>query len=136
MSRNHTAFFIVLLLIVILVMVYGVIPFYYKTYTLEISPEAARAAKNSYGLIIDVRTPKEREELGFYPNSIPISIEKLRTEVPLDLAGHTRVPLLVYSNGDARAALAAETLYDMGYQNVKYIKTTYDAMMPPGRLAM
>ncbi len=36
------------------------------------------AKSRRFGLIIDVRTPKERDTLGYYPNSIPISINKLQ----------------------------------------------------------
>ena len=43
--------------------------------SLKISVGEAKARR--FGLIIDVRTPKEREQLGYYPNSIPISPDTL-----------------------------------------------------------
>lgn len=97
----------------------------------EISAQEARARR--FRLIIDVRTPKEREELGYYPNSIPISVEELKKEVPFLIGSglhslHT--PILVYSNGDRRAHLAAEMLYQLGYTQVRYISQSYLSLLP------
>lgn len=110
----------------------------YLVYTYYVSPtrsepslriSVGQAKARRFGLIIDVRTPKERELLGYYPNSIPISLEKLQQEVPLDISSKSTW-ILVYSNGDPRAAAAAEILYRMGYRNVRYIKETYLSLMP------
>jgi rhodanese-related sulfurtransferase len=99
--------------------------------SLEIHPSEAKFKR--FGLIIDVRTPKEREELGFYPNSIPIAIQDLLQEIPFligsGLSSKT-TSILVYDNGDRRAHIAAEMLYDMGYQKVQYLSTSYDRMLP------
>lgn len=95
--------------------------------SLRISIEEAKSRR--FGLIIDVRTPKERELLGYYPNSIPISAQRLQQEVPLDISSKNTW-ILVYSNNDNRAAAAAEILYRMGYRNVRYIKETYLSLMP------
>jgi rhodanese-related sulfurtransferase len=95
--------------------------------SLLISVAEARARR--FGLIIDVRTPKERELLGFYPDSIPIQPSQIMKQIPLDIT-NKNTWILVYSNRDNRAAAAAETLYRMGYQNVKYIKDTYLSLMP------
>jgi rhodanese-related sulfurtransferase len=95
--------------------------------SLRISVAEAKARR--FGLIIDVRTPKERELLGFYPNSIPISLQKISQEVPLDIS-NKNTWILVYSNNDNRAPLAAETLYRMGYRNVRYISESYLSLMP------
>jgi rhodanese-related sulfurtransferase len=91
--------------------------------------DVPEAKARRFGLIIDVRTPKERDTLGFYPNSIPISINKLQTEVPLDISSKNTW-ILVYSNGDSRAQMGAEILYRMGYKNVRYITQTYLSLMP------
>jgi rhodanese-related sulfurtransferase len=110
----------------------------YLVYTYYTSPTRSEsslrisigeAKSRRFGLIIDVRTPKERELLGYYPNSIPISPERLQQEVPLDISSKNTW-ILVYSNGDPRAAAAAEILYRMGYRNVRYIKETYLSLMP------
>jgi rhodanese-related sulfurtransferase len=87
------------------------------------------AKSRRFGLIVDVRTPKERELLGYYPNSIPISPDRLQQEVPLDISSKSTW-ILIYSNGDNRAATAAEILYRMGYRNVRYINETYLSLMP------
>ena len=91
--------------------------------------DVPEAKARRFGLIIDVRTPKERDTLGFYPNSIPISIDKLQTEVPLDISSKNTW-ILVYSNEDNRAQMGAEILYRMGYKNVRYITQTYLSLMP------
>jgi rhodanese-related sulfurtransferase len=98
-----------------------------KKPSLRISIEEAKAKR--FGLIVDVRSLKERALLGFYPLSIPISIQSLRTQLPLDIS-NKQTPILVYSNGDSRAAEAAAIIYQMGYRNVSYIDKTYLAMMP------
>lgn len=94
---------------------------------LRISVGEAKARR--FGLIIDTRTPKERDQLGYYPNSIPISLEKLAKEVPLDISSKN-THILVYSNADYRAVIAAQLLYSMGYRNVRYINETYLSLMP------
>ena len=86
--------------------------------SLKISVGEARARR--FGLIIDVRTPKERELLGYYPNSIPV---ELNTNIPKNTW------ILVYS-GDNRAANAAEALHKLGYINVRYITESYNKLMP------
>ena len=89
---------------------------------LRISPDHAR--RQRFALILDVRTPKERELAGFYPNSIPVD--------PTPSSPRT-TPLLVYSNaGDERARRTAETLYDLGFIGVRYLSTSYLNMLPPG----
>ena len=118
---------ILLVVSVILFLIYSQTT--YPEHSLRISVAEARARR--FGLIIDVRTPIERDQMGYYPNSIPISMEKLRTEVPLDISSK-RTWILVYS-GDNRAAVAAEILYGMGYSNVKYITESYLKLMPGSR---
>jgi rhodanese-related sulfurtransferase len=97
------------------------------TTSLRISIEMAKAKR--FGLIVDVRSLKERATLGFYPLSIPISMQALRTELPLDIS-NKQTPILVYSNGDSRAAEAASIIYQMGYRDVSYIDKPYLALMP------
>jgi phage shock protein E len=87
------------------------------------------AKSRRFGLIIDVRTPKEREQLGYYPNSIPISVQTLEQQVPLDIA-NKNTWILVYCNSGQRSKQAAEILYRMGYKNVRYITESYLSLMP------
>ena len=99
--------------------------------TLEIPIHEVRSKR--FRLIIDVRTPKEREELGYYPNSIPIAVDQLQTDVPFLIGSglqSKQSPILVYSNGDRRAQLAAETLYHQGYTQVRFISTSYLSLLP------
>jgi rhodanese-related sulfurtransferase len=95
--------------------------------SLQISTGEARARR--FGLILDMRNAREREELGYYPNSIPVSFDQLSSEVPF-LNSNRAVSILVYSNGDNRAKVAAHALYQMGYRNARYITTSYLALMP------
>ena len=99
----------------------------YQAPPLRISVEVAKAKR--FGLIVDVRSPRERKLLGFYPLSIPISIQSLQSQIPLDIS-NKQTPILVYSNGDSRAAKAAAMIYQMGYHNVSYIDETYLSLMP------
>ena len=95
--------------------------------SLQISTGEARSRR--FGLILDVRSAREREELGYYPNSIPVSLDRLSSEVPF-LQSNRAVSIMVYSNGDNRAKMAAHALYQMGYRNTRYITTSYLALMP------
>ena len=96
-----------------------------------------RAKAQRFGLILDVRTPKEREELGYYPNSIPVSMNELQTEVPFLLGtkpndlSEKKTNILIYSTpGDRPAENAAEILYQMGYRNVRYINQSFLRLLP------
>ena len=70
-----------------------------------------------------------RRRLGKSAIWLSISLEKLRKEVPLDISSKT-THILVYSNGDDRAKVAAQLLYNMGYTNARYISETYLSLMP------
>jgi rhodanese-related sulfurtransferase len=98
-----------------------------KTPYLEIGVPEARSRR--FGLIIDVRTPKERELLGYYPNSIPIQIQHLGKQVPYDIS-NKNTWILVYSNADDRAKIGANILYKLGYPNVRYINESYLSLLP------
>ena len=121
----------IVILIVILTLCYIYMPMdsivYKMTPSLRIGVEEARMKR--FGLIIDVRTPKERNELGYYPLSIPISMNALEKEIPLDIS-NKNTPILIYSNGDTRAEKAAAIVYRMGYHRVSYIDGTYLQLLP------
>lgn len=102
-------------------LVHNIIP------SLHISTAEARSQR--FGLIIDVRTPEERTQLGYYPESIPMSIYDLQKGIALDIS-NKNTPILIYSNGDSRAEIAATIIYRMGYQNVRYISTSYLSLLP------
>jgi rhodanese-related sulfurtransferase len=119
----------IVILIVILVLCYLYMPLdqAYQMPSLRIGVEEARMKR--FGLIIDVRTPKERSELGYYPLSIPISLDALEKEIPIDIS-NKNTPILIYSNGDTRAEKAAAIVYRMGYHRVSYIDGTYLQLLP------
>jgi rhodanese-related sulfurtransferase len=121
-----------IVLCVMLYVVYQKIEFmHYAVPTLEATIDQARSMR--FRLVIDVRTPKEREELGYYPNSIPIAVDQLKKEVPFLIGSglqSLQSPILVYSNGDRRAQLAAEMLHALGYTQVRYISKSYLSLMP------
>lgn len=103
--------------------------------SLLIDTNLARAQR--FGLILDVRTPKEREELGFYPDSKLVSMDELREEVPFLVGSkptdrsEKKINILIYSTpGDRRAENAAEILYEMGFHNVRYINQSYLKLLP------
>ena len=127
MRKLNTLLVALLLIIVPIVVYYSMDQIAIMKPSLALSILEARARR--FGLIIDVRSPKEREELGFYPNSIPISLERLQKEVPMDISSKD-TSILVYSNGDYRANKAADILYNMGYHKVRYISKPYLALMP------
>lgn len=97
------------------------------TPSLHISIDEARSRR--FGLIIDVRTAEERAQLGYYPQSIPMSIHDIQKGISLDIS-NKNTPILIYSNGDGRAKAAADIVYHMGYHNVSYISSTYLSLLP------
>jgi rhodanese-related sulfurtransferase len=92
--------------------------------SLEISVADARTRR--FGLILDVRSLQEREEMGFYPNSIPFDPEDWKKD---GLVGKA-TSIMVYSNGDGRAQRIAEQLYQAGYQNIHYITSSFTSLLP------
>ena len=96
------------------------------TPSLRVTPQEARARR--YGRIFDVRSPMERDRLGYFPHSLPLSMENMEKGIPLDVPMTTQI--LVYSNGDDRAQRAAEQISRMGYPHVRYLQETYQALMP------
>lgn len=119
-------FTIVVLLLVAIVAIYLSVAAIHPHPPLLLTTEEARQAR--FGLIIDVRSPKDREYLGYYPNSISLSLGTLPQQIGKLTSKATSI--LVYSNGDSDAQKAAELLYSMGFHNVHYINTTYQRLMP------
>jgi rhodanese-related sulfurtransferase len=117
---------IILVLIIYLIYMYSNTP---KNIGPSLKISVGEARSRRFGFIIDVRTPKERSVLGYYPNSVPIPLERLREQVPLDISSKNTW-ILIYSNADSKAGQAAEILYRMGYSNVRYINETYLSLLP------
>lgn len=112
----------ILLFLIIFIIIYTAYPYFispiYPEYSLNISISEARSRR--FGLIIDIRTTKERER-GYYPNSIPMD----KLHMP-DISKNTWI--LIYSG--ERASTAAEKLHRIGYENVRYINESYQKLMP------
>ncbi len=94
--------------------------------SLRVSVQEARARR--YGRIFDVRTPAERDQLGYLPHSVPLSLTNLENGIMVDVPFPTTI--LIYSNNDDRAARAAHILKRRGYLDVHYLQETYDSLMP------
>lgn len=118
---------LLVILIFIVAIIYNKVTPIYREYSLQITPQEARSRR--FGMILDVRTPKEREELGYYPNSIPMNLSTLHTDISRYVP-NKNTSILIYSNGDQRAINASEILYNIGYHQVHYIKETYTSLMP------
>jgi rhodanese-related sulfurtransferase len=127
MVHTGKGLMIVILIVILVVSYLHMQPATYQMPTLRISVEEARSKR--FGLIIDVRTPKERSELGYYPLSIPISLDALEKQIPIDIS-NKNTPILIYSNGDTRAEKAAAMVYRMGYHRVSYMDGTYLQLLP------
>jgi rhodanese-related sulfurtransferase len=140
MMRYRALPLVLFIAVVILLLVGPFRPFSFQKDGLEISAEAAR--RRRHALILDVRTPKEREAFGFFPESIPVDPSRVTDEVPFLLGqkpGSDQpprpTPILVYSNaGDGRAQQVAERLFSIGFTGVRYLKDSYLDMLPPGPL--
>jgi len=126
---KYNAPFVTLIVVIILALLVSFQMPPQKESALRIGVAEARSRR--FGLIVDVRTPRQRDLLGYYPNSIPISMERLHKEVPLDIS-NKNMWILVYGagSGDDTARLAAEKLYRMGYSNTRYITESYLSLMP------
>ena len=94
-----------------------------------ISPQEAKTRR--FGLILDVRSMRERELYGYYPNSVIIPFEELTPQSISDLVSKN-TSILIYCKKGRRAGQAALMLKKWGFKNVKYIDQPYNSMMPPG----
>jgi rhodanese-related sulfurtransferase len=132
---------LVLLLGILLYLLYASASSLLPSPSLHLSAEQAR--RQRFALILDARTPRDREEGGFYPNSIPVDPATVQDEVPFLLGQRPTdrtpraTPILVYSQaGDGKAKQVAETLYTMGYTGVRYLTESYVSLLPPGGSAL
>jgi rhodanese-related sulfurtransferase len=125
----------IVLLFAVLILI-GILTYNYFVYNVAnnpnsmlISPQEAKSRR--FGLILDVRTHKERELYGEYPNSVIIPFEELTQQSISDLVSKD-TSILIYCKTGRRAGQAALMLKSWGFKNVKYINQTYNSMMPPG----
>ncbi len=98
----------------------------------RISSEEAkkRIAAHEVDLVLDVRTKKERETLGFLqnPKAIWVPAAELEKEIPPRFPDrHMRI--LIYCNTGHRARLATDKLREMGYNQVHYISSGWKSLV-------
>jgi rhodanese-related sulfurtransferase len=129
MAKRASIGFVLLIVLIVVIAVHSVSRSSTRVPDVSLQISTGEARSRRFGLILDMRNAREREELGYYPNSIPVSLDRLSSEVPF-LNSNRATSIMVYSNGDNRAKVAAHALYQMGYRNVRYITTSYLALMP------
>jgi len=83
----------------------------------------AKIAAKEFDTIVDVRTNMEYN-LGHAPDAVHLPIGEIEAKASSVLPDKT-ARILVYCNTGQRARAASETLYSMGYKNVRYIGGTY-----------
>lgn len=116
-------FFLVLAIFVAGALAY--LAYYAYASPLKISAEDAKQAifDRKVDVVLDVRTNIEYN-IGHYPEAVHIPTAELKQKVRKAIPNkNTRI--LVYCNTGQRARMAAETLQNMGYKNVRYITGPY-----------
>jgi rhodanese-related sulfurtransferase len=83
---------------------------------------------NKLDVILDVRTPLERQTLGFYPGSVNIQTSDLEEKMPKMYPNKNNL-ILLYCNTGQRARNATEKLHKMGYSNAIYIASGYKSLI-------
>lgn len=86
-----------------------------KTRIKEVSPKEAQSMRDDNTVYLDVREPNEWN-LGRVPGAIHLPRGQMEGKVEGMVPRDKRV--VVYCAGGSRSALAADTLQQMGYENV------------------
>ncbi|MBP8852374.1 MAG: sulfurtransferase [Moraxellaceae bacterium] len=99
----------------------------------EVSPEAAETLMREADAVIDVREPDEYQS-GHIPGAIniPRGLLEFRLSNSPELAARD-LNVMLYCKTSGRAALAARSLADMGYLQVRSIEGGYDAWHEAGK---
>ena len=99
----------------------------------EVSPEAAETLMREADAVIDVREPDEYQS-GHIPGTIniPRGLLEFRLSNSPELAARD-LNVILYCKTSGRAALAARSLADMGYLQVRSIEGGYDAWHEAGK---
>src|SRR3979409_918772 len=88
-----------------------------KQRIIEVTPREARGVHDrGDALFVDVREPNEYN-LGRIPGAMPLPRRTIETR--LESALPRDRPLILYCGGGSRSALAADTLQQMGWTNVR-----------------
>lgn len=129
MAKNQKIQNFLIILVVILSLTVFVLSM--KLYTLTGSKlipasQAKRLIKSGQiTQILDIRT-KVEYDLGHYPGSIHIPVNKINKETVKNLNKNTTT--LVYCNTGQRARYAANKLDKLGFKDVVYIDGTYNTI--------
>ena len=99
----------------------------------EVSLEATEMLMREADAVIDVREPDEYQA-GHIPGAIniPRGLLEFRLSNSPELAARD-LNLMLYCKTSGRAALAARSLADMGYLQVRSIQGGYDAWQEAGK---
>lgn len=95
----------------------------------EISPAEARRLADTGALLLDVRD-KEEFAAGHLKGAKNVSRGTLEMRIA-EAAPDKNAPIVCYCAGGNRAALAADTLQQMGYRRVSSIAGGLQACTPP-----
>ena len=114
--------------ILILVVIILALRLYSLTGAKLIPPSQAKRLIESGEItqILDIRT-KVEYDLGHYPNSIHLPVNKISPETVKNLNKTTGT--LVYCNTGQRARYAVNKLVKLGFTNIFYIDGTFDTIM-------
>src|SRR5207302_9289836 len=97
----------------------------------EISPtDAASKTKSSDAVIVDVREKDEWDE-EHIPDAVHMSRGMLELEVE-DKFPDRNMTIIMHCGGGGRSALAAESLQQMGYKNVRSMAGGFKALKAAG----
>ena len=123
-SKTSVAIIIILILII-----FGLSMHIYTLTGIRLIPasQAKRLIEaGDISQIVDIRT-KAEYDLGHYPNSIHIPVDKINKDTVKVLDKSKTV--LVYCNTGQRARYAANKLDKLGFKEVVYIDGTYNTIM-------
>jgi rhodanese-related sulfurtransferase len=104
----------------------GTLVYTFMGQNLVSSSEAKRLIKEGkIKKVIDVRTITEYRA-GHYPKALHIPVNKMDEKTTTELP---KKGLLVYCNTGQRARFAAETLEELGFEDVYYIAGHYSSLL-------
>ncbi|HET7093524.1 MAG TPA: rhodanese-like domain-containing protein [Thermomicrobiales bacterium] len=100
--------------------------------------QVARERKEGEPLLVDIREPEERAQLGVIPDAV--SAPRGMLEFWADPTSSYHRPefdvnrrIILYCAGGGRSALAADTLKQMGYANVAHLEGGFNAWKDAGQ---
>jgi rhodanese-related sulfurtransferase len=124
---------VILFAILIALTIIGVAAYFAYQYAVD-SPYRISSAEakdllqtDQMDLVLDVRTDLERRTLGYYPGSVHIQSADLETRMPKQYPDKN-IRILAYCNTGHRARMATDKLHKLGYDNARYISSTYTSL--------